>query len=84
MKYKVFLLPRAQKDLKKFKGKEHSKICRFIGNLSDNPRLMGSLKLTGDGGYRIRAGIYRILYRIDDEEKKVYVYRVRHRREAYR
>ena len=84
MRYEVFLLPRAQKDLNKFKGKELSKLCKFISNLSENPRLVGSVKLTGDGGYRIRAGVYRILYRIDDSGKKVYVYRVRHRREVYR
>lgn len=84
MKYQVFLLPRVQKDLNKFKGKEFSKLSKFISNLSDNPRLVGSIKLTGDGGYRIRAGVYRILYRIDDNEKKVYVYRVRHRRDVYR
>lgn len=84
MSYEVFLLPCAQRDLDKFQGKELSKLCKFIANLSTNPRLMGSIKLTGEGGYRIRAGAYRILYRIDDHEKKVYVYRVRHRREVYR
>ena len=41
-------------------------------------------KLAADEGYRIRAGDFRILYRIDDRAKEVIIYRVKHRREAYR
>lgn len=29
-------------------------------------------------------GVYRILYNVDDESKVVTIYRVKHRREAYR
>lgn len=79
MTYKVMLLPRSQKDLDSFNGKEFSKLIKIITNLSTNPRLVGSLKLTGEEGYRIRAGDIRILYRVDDKIKVVYVYRVRHR-----
>jgi mRNA interferase RelE/StbE len=35
-------------------------------------------------GYRLRVGDYRILYEIDDSARKVIVYRVKHRLEAYR
>lgn len=84
MKYQVLLLPKAQKDLDKFRGKEFSKLSKFIANLANNPRCMGSVKLTNEGGHRIRAGIYRILYRIDDGEKKIFIYRVGHRKEVYR
>ena len=52
--------------------------------LASEARPPGSVKLTGDGGYRLRAGDFRILYRIDDEAGKVFIYRVKHRREAYR
>jgi len=84
MTYQVFLLPPAQKNLDSFRGKEHSKLIKFISSLSKNPRPVGAKKLTNELGYRIRAGKYRILYRIDHTEKKVYVYRVRHRCEVYR
>jgi mRNA interferase RelE/StbE len=40
--------------------------------------------LSGGEGHRLRVGDYRILYAIDDSAKKVIVYRVKHRREAYR
>ena len=34
--------------------------------------------------YRLRVGPYRILYDIDDKVQVVTIYRVKHRREAYR
>ncbi len=36
------------------------------------------------GGCRIRSGDYRILYVVDTEATEIVVWRVRHRREAYR
>lgn len=84
MSYRVLLLPRAKKDLDSFTGKQFTRLAKAIKGLANNPRPIGSRKLTDDGGYRIRAGDYRILYRIDHGEKKVFVYRIRHRREAYR
>ncbi len=44
----------------------------------------GARKLTGQEGYRIRKGGYRILYVIDDAAALVRVYRIGHRREVYR
>jgi len=35
-------------------------------------------------GYRIRVGVYRIIYEVDDAARVVTVYRIRHRREVYR
>ncbi|MCE2399757.1 type II toxin-antitoxin system RelE/ParE family toxin [Candidatus Poribacteria bacterium] len=34
--------------------------------------------------WRIRVGIYRILYQIDDQHRRVNIYRIKHRRDAYR
>jgi len=42
-------------------------------------------KLKGSvSSWRIRSGDYRILYEIDDSQKLVKVYRIAHRKEAYR
>ncbi|MEK7778400.1 MAG: type II toxin-antitoxin system RelE/ParE family toxin [Chloroflexota bacterium] len=35
-------------------------------------------------GYRLRVGSYRILYEIDDASRAVWIFAIRHRREAYR
>lgn len=84
MSYQVLLIPSAQKDLDPFQGDVFSKLCKALKNLSENPRPVGSIKLASEEGYRIRIGDYRIVYRIDDKGKKVYIYRIRHRREVYR
>jgi len=77
------LLPQAQKDLDSFRGKIFQQIKEKILSLSKNPRPSGCLKLTAEEGYRLRSGDYRIIYRVDDKEKIVYLYRIKHRKEAY-
>ena len=52
--------------------------------LSKQIPALNSKKLRGTDGRRIRIGDYRILYRIDDANHIVTIYRIRHRREAYR
>lgn len=84
MTYQVLLLPRAIRDMDSYKGRLYSKLCAAIRGLSENPRPTGCKKLTGDEGYRIRIGDHRIIYRIDDKDEKVFIYRIRHRREVYR
>ena len=77
------LLPQAQKDLDSFRGKIFQQIKEKILTLSKNPRPSGCLKLTAEEGYRLRSGNYRIIYRIDDKEKIVCLYRIKHRKEGY-
>ena len=81
--YKIFLLPQAQKDLDSFRGKTFQQIRGRIILLRENPRPPGCLKLTTEEGYRLRSENYRIIYRISDKEKEVYIYRIKHRKEAY-
>jgi len=80
----IKIIPRAQKDLDKLEEKLFNDIKDKIGSLKNTPRPPGCEKLTDEEGYRIRVRNYRILYRINDKSKIVFVYRVRHRREVYR
>lgn len=82
--YQIKILPQAQKDLDQLNKKEFQAITKKIRLLSDNPRVHGSLKLTHEEGYRLRIGDYRVLYRIDDTQKEIFIYRVKHRKEVYR
>ena len=62
-----------------------SKIKGALIDLKDNPRPHGSIKLFDKiGGHRIRIGDYRCCYRIDEESRSVYIYRVKHRKDVYR
>ncbi len=41
-------------------------------------------KLKGEEGFRIRQGDYRIIYLLDDPNKKIQIIKVGQRREVYR
>jgi len=82
--YKVYLLPPAQKDLDNYGGKVFRQIEAKILDLENDPRPQGSIKLTAEEGYRIRSGEYRIVYRIDDDAKIVFIYRIKHRKNVYK
>lgn len=84
MSYLVIIENRAQKEYKKISHPFVKNILSHISALEHNPRPFGSKKLTGSkDGYRIRIGDYRVLYTIDDGNKVVTIYRIRHRKEAY-
>ena len=59
-------------------------VSQHIDRLGENPRPLGAKKLKGDTIFSQRVGTYRILYEIDDKLQAVTIYRVKHRREAYR
>jgi mRNA interferase RelE/StbE len=84
MTYHLKIIPRCEKDLDSITGHDFDALKKKILSLSSNPRPFGCQKLTNEDGYRIRMGNFRILYRIDDNIKEVLVYRIKHRREAYR
>jgi mRNA interferase RelE/StbE len=82
--YHVLLQPRARKEFLDLPANIARRVHNAIQSLQTEPRARQSIKLSGGEGYRLRIGDYRILYDIDDSEKTVTVYRIKHRREAYR
>jgi mRNA interferase RelE/StbE len=82
--YDLFVLPQAQKDLDKLELLVLERIVKRLRLLSKDPRPHGSLKMTAEEGHRIRVGDHRVLYRIDDDSRRIYIYRVRHRKGVYR
>ncbi|MEJ5866776.1 type II toxin-antitoxin system RelE/ParE family toxin [Pseudokineococcus sp. 5B2Z-1] len=56
-----------------------------VGPLLDNPHRVGKqLRAPLHDRHSARRGTYRVLYRIDDQERTVTVLDVTHRRDAYR
>lgn len=78
--YKIEIIPSAVKDLDNIENKYFIQIKDKIDSLKSNPRPSNCLKLTVEEGYRVRSGNFRILYRIDNENKTIYIYRVKHRK----
>jgi mRNA interferase RelE/StbE len=83
MNYRVELKPRAVKDLRCIPQHDSSSIANALERLQFN--LAGDVKkLTNfTPEYRLRVGSFRVLFEVEDEARIV-VYRVLHRREAYR
>jgi mRNA interferase RelE/StbE len=83
-KYKIEIKKSAVKEIKKLPNRDIKKILERISSLANNPRSQNSIKLSADEKYRIRVGVYRILYEIKDELLIVTVVKVAHRKDIYR
>jgi mRNA interferase RelE/StbE len=81
--YNLSIRRAATKDLADLPQEYAILVSSHIDSLSQTPRPPDAKKLKG-GGYLLRVGVYRVLYDIDDKEQKVTIYRIKHRREAYR
>jgi mRNA interferase RelE/StbE len=64
--------------------KDRRRIVERIRSLEDEPRPPGCQKLSGQDRYRVRQGVYRIVYSIEDEKLVVQVVKVGHRKDVYR
>lgn len=82
--YSILIKKSAAKELEAVPKKDREKLVAKIQALARNPRPPGSEKLAGDDKLRIRHGVYRVLYEVDDSTVVVTVVRVAHRREVYR
>ncbi len=83
-KYDIRIKRSAAKELKAIPLADVKKILKIIGGLAQDPRPYGCQKLSGKDWYRIRCGVYRILYAIKDFELIVYVIKIGHRKDVYR
>jgi len=73
------------KDLDNLPGNEVERIAEQIERLKTNPFPPGFKKLSGkDGIYRIRQGNYRVVYSVDQKEREIIIWAVRHRKDVYR
>jgi len=82
--YRLLIENKAAREVESLQGETLDRLVKTISSLKQNPRPHGVKKLFTEDGWRIRVGDYRVLYTIDDKQKVVTIYRVKHRREAYR
>ena len=82
--YQLIVERRAAKEIRLLPNEVLSKVIKAIDSLKQNPRPHGVKKLFTEDGWRVRSGDYRVLYTIDDKQKIVTVYRIKHRKDVYR
>lgn len=72
------------KDLDDIPKRDAERILLAIRGLANDPRPPQSQKMVGVDKYRLRCGVYRVVYEIQDAVLVVYVVRVAHRKDVYR
>jgi mRNA interferase RelE/StbE len=82
--YNLVFRKSVAKDLRPIPNKDVARLLQRIKQLQENPRPAGSEKLSGQERYRIRQGVYRIIYEVADELVVITVVKVGHRKHVYK
>ena len=83
--FKIVPKSSTEHDLKKIDRQYIPRIIEAIESLTENPFPIQSKKLKdSESSYRLRIGDYRVIYQVDQENKTVVVYYIRHRKDAYK
>ena len=81
MKYRVDLKPAAEKELSRLPQRDYALLLQHVESLADDRWPWGAIKLKAKAFWRVRVGRFRIIYRIDDEQRLVEVVRITRRNE---
>ncbi len=83
--YTVRLRPRAARELRQLEAAARKAIGAVIDALATDPRPQGYAAVKGHRPYlRVRSGVYRVIYAVDDSARVVRVAKVGHRKQVYR
>ena len=82
-RYEIRFLPSVRKDLRGIPRPAVGRLLKAIDQLAEHPRPPASKKLTSRDLFRIRVGVYRIVYEIHDYELIITVVKVGHRHAVY-
>jgi mRNA interferase RelE/StbE len=83
-KYKVTFKKSVAKDLRSIPKKDIKRILACIDNLANDPRADGCIRLSEQEQYRVRQGLYRIVYEIQDKKLVIQIVKVSHRSSVYK
>ncbi|MSP78203.1 MAG: type II toxin-antitoxin system RelE/ParE family toxin [Dehalococcoidia bacterium] len=84
-RYRINLLPRAQKDLDDLAPLMKERVIAALQRLRVEPFSANSQRLKGSRDlFRLRVGDYRIIYTIAHQMKLIEIAKVQHHRDVYR
>ena len=84
-RYRILVKASAAKEIERIPTRrDRRRVVERIRSLADDPRPRGCEKLSGENRYRVRQGLYRIVYSIHDTHLVVHVVKVGHRKDVYR
>jgi len=83
--YRIVIRPGALRQLAALPAKHRRQVALHIDRLAENPRPPGAKKLSGMADlYRLRSGVYRVVYQIQELSVTITVVRIAHRKDVYR
>jgi mRNA interferase RelE/StbE len=83
--YKIEWKRSAAKEMEKLPRQAIPRIVEAVRILANDPFPVGTRKLAGsEQTYRIRVGVYRILYSVYVDKLIIEIIRVKHRKDAYK
>ena len=75
----------AEKQLRRLPAEPRIRVVRAMVALGDDPFPPGSRKLIGyDDVFRIRVGVYRIIYSVSGRQLVIVILKIGHRKDVYR
>ena len=81
-RYRVELAPAAQRQARRLAPEDALRVRDTLRELASDPHPRGSAKLAGFGAvWRVRAGRFRVIYEVHEDEQLVMVLRVARRDE---
>ncbi|MDO8964147.1 MAG: type II toxin-antitoxin system RelE/ParE family toxin [Coriobacteriia bacterium] len=83
MEYRIEFAPSASKQFAKLPREMQRRLAPVIDALALDPRPEGCVRLAGTAElWRVRVGVYRVVYTIEDDRLVVLVVKVGHRRDV--
>ena len=83
--YSIEVSATAERQIKKLSERDQQRVISVVKQLGVKPRPRGCRKLQAyDDIYRVRTGVFRILYSVEDDRLLVLVLKVGHRKRIYR
>ena len=82
--YELVFKKSVAKDLRSIPKNDVARILKRIEALREDPRGEGCVKLSAQERYRVRQGVYRIVYEIRESELVIMVVKVGHRSAVYK
>ena len=84
-RYNLAISRTAEKQLRRLRAEDRRRVARAMLALGVEPHPSGSRKLTGyDDVFRIRVGVYRIIYSVSGRTLVIIILKIGHRKGIYR
>jgi len=84
-RYRVEIARSAEKQLRRLRAADRRRVARAMVALAGEPFPAGFRKLSGyDDVFRIRVGVYRVLYSVSGRTLVIIILKIGHRKDVYR